>query len=80
MTYLNEVPLIVQQVLQQCCNMRVDTFGPFLNHLASPLGDDLSMGGLATSFRIYTDKPSLKKEREEKSPKYCKWIIIKLVW
>lgn len=61
MTYLDEVPLEVQQVLQQCGNVGVDSFSPFLNHL----GDNLSMGGLATSFGIYTDELSLKKKKEK---------------
>jgi len=65
-TYLDEVPLEVQQVFQQCGNVGVDTFSLFLNHLVGPLGDHLSMGGLATCFRIYTEELSLKrKEKKE---------------
>lgn len=79
MTYLDEVPLEVQQVLQQCGNVGVDTFSPFLNHLAGPLGDNLSMGGLAASFRIYTDEPSFKRKKRNKENKYCKCIIVTLV-
>ena len=58
---LDEVPLKVLQVLQQCGNMQFDTCGCFLNHLPSPPGNNFSMGGFVTSFWIYTDELSLNE-------------------
>lgn len=52
----------------------------------SPLGADFSMSGLATADRIYTDTPSIKDRQVGgggmlgEVDRYCKWIIVKLVW
>lgn len=67
MIYLDEVKDEVQHILPQSANVWVHTFSPFLNHLAGPLGDNLSMGDLATSVWIYTCEPSFEKKKGNKS-------------